>query len=100
MMPRPFSFLMGLAAGAMLCYGATNYHIVRAQDGFHVVEKVHAELANSYVDVRQFGASDWSNHPDLAAAIVKENKQELIQGAAAAAIQQGIDQVLPEWSRP
>lgn len=99
-MPRLISFLMGVVVGALLCYGATNYHVVRAQDGFHVVHKVHARLAEAYVDVRQFGVADWAAHPDLATAIVQEKKQGLMQGAAASAIEDGVKQVLPDWPQP
>ena len=99
-MPRLVSFLMGLVIGALLCYGATNYHVVRAQDGFHVVHKVQARLAGAYVDVRQFGVADWAAHPDLAAAIAQEKKHELIQGAATGAIEDGVKQVLPDWPQP
>ena len=96
MMPRLFSFLLGVAAGAMLCYGATNYHLVRAQDGFHLVHKQRAQLAEAYVDVRAFGVSDWANHAELAAALVAENKQNVMDGAAANTLQGGLDQ-LPSW---
>ncbi|MGD9632137.1 MAG: hypothetical protein AB7G28_21035 [Pirellulales bacterium] len=95
-MPRIFSFLMGVAAGAMLCFVATNYHVVRASDGFHLVHKQRARLAEAYVDVREFGVGDWSNHTDLAAALVAENKQYLMEGAAAKSLQGGLSQ-LPTW---
>lgn len=95
-MPRLLSFPMGVATGAMLCYGATNYHLVRADDGFHLVHKQRATLAEAYVDVRQFGVGDWTNHADLAAAIVADNKQSIIEGAATKSLQSGLSQ-LPGW---
>lgn len=95
-MPRIFSFLLGVAAGVMLCYGATNYHVVRAQDGFHLVHKQRARLAEAYVDVRSFGISDWTSHTELAAALTAENKQYVMEGAAANALQSGLSQ-LPSW---
>jgi hypothetical protein len=61
---------------------------------------MHARLAEAYVDVRQFGAADWTAHPDLVAAIVQEKKQHLMQEAAASAIQDGVNQVLPNWPQP
>lgn len=95
-MPRVFSFLLGVAAGVMLCYGATNYHVVRAQDGFHLVHKSRARLAEAYVDVRGYGVSDWASHAELASALVAENKQSLMDGAAANMLQSGVNQ-LPKW---
>lgn len=93
---RILSFPMGIAAGALLCYGATNYHLVRANDGFHLVQKRQAQLAEAYVDVRTFGVGDWTKHPALAAAIVAENKQYIMDGAAANSLQGGLSQ-LPGW---
>lgn len=95
-MPRILSFPMGVAAGAMLCYGATNFHVVRADDGFHLVHKQRARLAEAYVDVRQFGVGDWAQHTDLAAAIVADNKQYIMEGAASNSLQGGLSQ-LPGW---
>ncbi len=95
-MPRIFSFLLGVAAGVMLCYGATNYHVVRAQDGFHLVHKQRARLAEAYVDVRAFGVGDWTNHAELAAALTAENKQYVMEGAAANTVESGLSQ-LPGW---
>ena len=95
-MPRLLSFLLGVAAGAMLCYGATNYHLVRAQDGFHLVHKSRARLAEAYIDVREFGVGDWANHAELASALVAENKQYVMDGAAGNSLQSGMNQ-LPKW---
>jgi hypothetical protein len=95
-MPRVFSFLLGVAAGIMLCYGATNYHVVRADDGFHLVHKQRARLAEAYVDVRGFGVGDWGQHAELAAALTAENKQSVMQSAAAKSLEGGLSQ-LPKW---
>ena len=98
-MPRLFTFLMGMVAGALLCQGATNYHVVRAQDGFHVVQKVRAHLSEAYVDVRAFGVGEWSAHPELVAALTQQNKQHLMESAGANSIQAGMNQYLPNWSQ-
>jgi hypothetical protein len=95
-MPRIMTFLLGVAVGAMLCFGATNYHVVRAQDGFHVVPKSRARLAEAYVDVRAFGVGDWTNHSELAADLTAANKQQVLTGSAASAIESGLSQ-LPNW---
>ena len=95
-MPRIFSFLLGVAAGVMLCYGATNYHVVRAQDGFHLVHKQRARLAEAYVDVRAFGVSDWASHTELAAALTADGQQSVLEGAATNSVQSGLSQ-LPSW---
>jgi hypothetical protein len=95
-MPRIFSFLLGAAAGIMLCFAATNFHVVRAQDGFHLVHKQRARLAEAYIDVREFGVGDWGQHAELAAALAAENKQYVMQSAAAKSLEGGLSQ-LPKW---
>lgn len=96
-MPRLFSFLFGMIVGALLCYGATNYHLIRAQDGFHVVHKVRAHLSEAYVDIRNFGVTDWTDHSELVAALAHDNKQYLMEGAAAQTIQETVNQFAPSW---
>jgi hypothetical protein len=96
-MRRILSFPLGIAVGAMLCYGATNFYVVRADDGIHLVHKQRARLSEAYVDVREFDAGDWSRHAELAAALVAENKQQLMGSAVANSLQNGLSQ-LPAWS--
>jgi hypothetical protein len=96
-MPRISSFLTGMVAGALLYMGATNFHILRAQDGFHLIHKGRPQLAEVYLDVRSFGVSDWTAHPELAADLVHDNKQYLMEGSAANSLQQGVNQALPNW---
>ena len=98
-MPRLFAFLMGVVVGALLCHGATNYHVIRAQDGFHVVQKVRAHLSEAYVDVRSFGVGDWSARPELVAAITQQSKQHLMEDAATNSVSAGVNQYLPNWSQ-
>src|SRR5262245_65128185 len=97
-MQRVMSFLLGVAAGVMLCWGATNYHVVRANDGFHIVQKQRARLAEAYVDVRAFGVGDWAKHPELATALAAGDQQSVMAGAASNTVQGGLSQ-LPNWSQ-
>jgi hypothetical protein len=96
-MPRLFSFLTGMVAGAFLVLGAMNFHIVRAQDGFHMIHKIRPNLSESYLDIRSFGVSDWTAHPDLVADLIHDNKQSLMEASTANSLQQGIQQVAPAW---
>jgi len=70
-----YTFLLGLGAGASLCLGVMNFHVVRANDGLHLVQKHHAKLAQSYVDVRQFSALDWTDNADLTTALIADSKE-------------------------
>jgi len=99
-MSRLASFLCGVVAGAALLHFAMNYHVVRSRDGFDLIAKQPARLSEAYVDIRAFGINDWAGRPQLAAALVKANKQHLLGDSAAQAIQQSVQQLLPNWPSP
>jgi len=96
-MQRISAFLCGVVVGALLCYWTTHYHLVRAQDGFYVVPKTRAGVLDAYVDVRSFGVTDWAEHADLAAALVADNQQQVIQDSAVNALQDTANQLVPGW---
>jgi hypothetical protein len=98
-MSRVWSFVLGMVAGAALLHVATNYHVVRSSEGFHVVAKCPARLSESYVDIRSFGLADWTSHPQLAGALVQANKQHLLGDSASQAIHQSVNQLLPDTLR-
>jgi hypothetical protein len=98
-MSRVWSFLLGVVFGAALLHVATNYHVVRSSEGFDLIAKTPPRLAESFVDVRAFSGSDWSGHPQLASALVQANKQHLIIDSTASAIQQSVNQLLPDALR-
>jgi hypothetical protein len=98
-MSRIWSFLIGMAAGALLLYTAMNFHVLRSRDGFHLVVKRPARLSESYVDIREFGMADWTSHPQIATALVQANKQHLLGDSATRSIHQSLNQLLPEPQR-
>lgn len=98
-MPRLPSFLLGMATGAALLYVATNYHVMRAGDGFHLVAKQSPRLSDTFVDIRAFSMADWAGRPHLAAALVQAKKEYLLGDSAAAAIQENVKQLLPAWPK-
>jgi hypothetical protein len=98
-MSRLSSFLLGMVAGAGLLHGATTYHVVRASNGFHLIAKQPARLAESYVDIRAFTMTDWAAHPLLASALVQANKQQLVGESAAGTLQDKTQQLLPDWPK-
>jgi hypothetical protein len=95
-MSRLWSFLLGAVVGAVLLHVAMSYHIVRAGDGYYVIAKSPARLAQSYVDIRGFGFAEWSGHPQLASALVQSNKQHLLGDSAVSSLQQSVNNLLPE----
>ncbi len=92
-MEKLSTFLLGAIVGAALVYGSLKYHLVRANDGFHMVVKSDAEFAGAYVDIRNFSLEDWAKHPDLAAALLQADKRHLVNEAASDGVRQTIDNV-------
>jgi hypothetical protein len=99
-MKRLMTFFFGMIAGAVLLLGAQRYHVIRADDGLHLVPKLHANLADTYVDIRSFTGADWISHPDLASAMIDDDRRELVEGAATDALQNGLDRFLGSDSNP
>lgn len=97
-MKRISTFLLGMAAGAILLHAATLYHIVRASDGVHLVAKQPPRMAETYVDIRSFTISDWAGRPQLASALVQANQQQLL-GDSAGNVRDAIQNRLPEWPK-
>lgn len=93
-MKRLSAFIMGMIVGGALLYTALHYHLVRAQDGMHLVPKAESSLAATYVDIRSFGPRDWANHPKLAAALFESGQEDLMNSAVDGALQNGLDRLL------
>lgn len=93
-MGRLGTFIFGMAVGAGLLYGAMSYHVVHADDGLHLVPKLNAELQSTYVDIREFTPADWSQHPQLASALLQSDQRDLVDGAVDDALRNGIDRFL------
>lgn len=81
-MNRVFIFFLGVIVGAFAHYGALNYHVVRADDGYHLIPKISSGMTETYVDIRQFEPSDWNQHKTLESAIKQADKSGLLQATA------------------
>ena len=93
-MSRLVCFLAGLVVGTAGFYVAHHYHLVRADEGFHLVPKVSSHLGEAYVDIRDFDLADWEDHKLLAAAIIQAGKPELLKDAANQSLLQSLDSVV------
>lgn len=94
-MGKLYSFLLGVVIGFALYHAAINYHYLYAADGLHMLPKTPPRLEEIYVDVRNFTPQDWLAHPELATAVEKAGKQEMITHAVGNAVKDTIDQALP-----
>jgi hypothetical protein len=99
MKSRISTFVFGMVVGAGLLLAAMSYHVVRASDGVHVIAKKPARLNEIYVDIRSYSVAEWTNHPLLASDLVQANKQYLLGDSTAGALQQGLNQLLPQTVR-
>lgn len=93
-MRRLSTFLVGMVAGGVFIYFALHYHLVSAPSGLHLVPKVETSLAGTYVDIRNFGPGDWARHPEIAMALVRANRADLLEGAASDSLSTGLDRLL------
>lgn len=75
-------FLAGVVTGALLLFVAMHYHIVRSDEGFHLVPKVSNNLSNVYVDIRDFSLDDWRSRKIVAAALVRHERGDLVGHSA------------------
>jgi hypothetical protein len=90
-MNRIGTFFLGFLVGGVVVYTSLHFHIVRATEGLHFVPKVTSTFSETYVDVRDFGLDDWSQHPALVAALTQAGKTSILQGAITQPIQQAAE---------
>ena len=98
-MSRIWTFILGMATGAILLHVGTLYHVVRAPDGVHLIQKQPPRLGETYVDIRSYSMTDWAGHPQLASAIVQANQQQLLSASAASSLNDAVRQALPAWPK-
>jgi hypothetical protein len=94
-MRRLPTFIFGMVVGGLLLYLALNYHLIRANDGVHLVPKVSATLSDTYADLRTYGPSDFLNHQQVVQALLKSGQGDLLGDAAANSLKNELDRRLP-----
>lgn len=75
-MGRIGSFVLGTIVGAGGIHTATNFHVIRANEGTVLVRKLQPGLHSLYADIRQFGVDDWRRNPDLARAMLLHQRKQ------------------------
>lgn len=88
------TFIFGFLLGGVFVYTTLHYHLIRADDGMHMVPKVSSTFSETYVDIRTFGYDEWNGHRLVAEAIFKEGKPELVQGVVTNPINNAVGGVL------
>ena len=90
-------FVCGCLIGGLTVFLSLHYHIVRASDGWHPIRKVHPRFTETYVDIREFGISQWQQHPGLIAAIVNAERHELLGDAAVQPLRDAFDKTIDSF---
>jgi hypothetical protein len=81
-MRRLFAMVFGSLLGAAAMFIAFKFHTIRTTDDWWVltfVPKPQAVLIDAYVDVREWNAAEWTKHPDLVKAMIKNGKGDLVR---------------------
>lgn len=89
-----FKFFIGFVCGGIFIFGVLRYHVLHAEDGFHLIPKMGATASEPYLDVREFTASDWADHPAVAAAVVRAGRADLMKDSAVDSLFDGAAGIL------
>lgn len=86
--------LLGIVLGGATVAGALQYHLLNTSEGFVLVPKTSSTLADTYVDIRSFGISEWNEHREIVDAIIKADRQDILQNSAVDGIKESVDNLL------
>ncbi len=92
-MRRLMTFFLGVLVGGGLLLAAQHYHLIRSDEGFHLVPKIESKLATTYIDIRKFTFTDWLQHSDVVTALGRADKQQLTQGAVDNSLRNATDRL-------
>ncbi|MBL8818071.1 MAG: hypothetical protein JNL58_18740 [Planctomyces sp.] len=77
-------FLFGSLLGAATMFGAMQFHVVRSHDGFQFVPRTpQHSLGLAYADIRNWNATQWTDRPELARALMAHGSSDLIAQSVA-----------------
>ncbi len=67
-----------------LCLARLQFHVVRSHDGFQFVPRTpQHSLGLAYADIRNWNASQWTDRPELARALMAHGSSGLIAESVA-----------------
>jgi hypothetical protein len=93
-MNRFSCLVVGAILGAGVVYGALTHHVLRTEAGFELIPKTEAGFQETYLDVRQFGVSNWADHQQVVQAVIKAGKEDLLKDSARSSLERGVDNLL------
>lgn len=78
-MSKAKPFLFGTALGASAMFVALQYHVVHSHDGFQMIPRTPQQSVGlAYADIRSWSASQWTDRPELARALMAHGASDLI----------------------
>lgn len=93
-MKRIKYLLLGVILGGATVAGALHYHLLQTSEGLVLVPKTGSTLSDTYIDIRNFGVSEWNEHRHVVDALIKADRQDVLQGSAMDGIKQSVDNLL------
>lgn len=81
-MRRLFAMVFGGMLGAAAMFIAFKFHTIRTKEDWWdltFVPKPQAALIDAYVDVREWNAAEWTKHPDLVKAMIKNGRGDMVR---------------------
>jgi hypothetical protein len=86
-MSKAKPLLFGAALGASAMFFALQYHVVQSHDGFQVVPRTPQQsIGLAYADIRNWNASQWTDRPELARALMAHGSSDLIAESVASSL--------------
>ncbi len=73
-------------------YAAFEYHVIQSKEGWLLIHKSQAGLHDAYVDIREWRAATWKEHPRLAQSLIDNGKGNLIIQSASNGLLDGVFQ--------
>lgn len=86
-----------MVVGAIAVFGSMNFYVVRTGEGVEFVRKVVPHANFPYVDVRSFTVSDWQKHTELAAALTKAGKMNVLGQSTANSVGETVSNAVDNW---
>ncbi|WP_339750082.1 hypothetical protein [uncultured Rubinisphaera sp.] len=82
-MTKLIALFAGILIGGVLVYTGFNYHIVKTDQATYMISKQKSELADVYVDIRDWDYQIWAKHPNLAQAMTAAGHGDLVKKSLA-----------------
>jgi len=93
--------IIGFLTGSLCSFAVLEFHIVRAEDGFHVVPRSPApSIRLAYSDIRDWSTDNWTEYPELIRALHESDADDLIGrsvvGRVLDSLESTIDRAVPD----